>query len=122
MDRQLATARDELEAKFANKPITQTSEGGRQSQLDYRFDLIDEHAIMQLAHVLWYGEQRYGKDNWRLIPKDQNINRAIYHLYAYLQGDSSEAHLAHAFTRIMFALGHDNPAHAERAAKVKLPG
>lgn len=79
--------------------------GGKQSKLDYRFDLIDTKAIFALANVLHTGEQEYGKDNWRSIDTESHLNHATSHIYAYLAGDKQDDHLSHAFCRLMMAMG-----------------
>jgi len=85
--------------------VVVNADGGKQSKLQYRFDLIDAKAIFALAHVLYEGEIKYGKDNWRKIATEDHINHAISHLYAYLAGDKQDNHLSHAFCRVMMAIG-----------------
>jgi len=89
----------------ADEEIVTNEANGKQSRLDYRFDLIDTKAIFRLANVLHTGEQRYGKDNWRKIDTDSHLNHATSHIYAYLAGDKQDDHLSHAFCRLMMALG-----------------
>lgn len=79
--------------------------GGKQSKLEYRFDLIDTIAIFQLANVLHRGEVEYGKDNWRKIDTESHLNHALSHIYAYLAGDTQDNHLSHAFCRLMMSIG-----------------
>lgn len=79
--------------------------GGAQSEVYYRFDLIDTSAIFALAKVLKEGADKYGENNWRKICAGEHINHALIHIYAYLAGDKQDDHLEHAFTRLMFALG-----------------
>lgn len=93
-------------------PVVVNDSGGKQSQLDYRFDLIDGMAMFRLAGILDYGAKKYGEDNWRNISTMDHINKAIAHLYAYrlsLQGrlsaEDEDDHLGHAFCRVMFACG-----------------
>ena len=81
--------------------------GGRQSKLGYRFDLIDTKAIFALANVLHTGEVRYGKDNWRKIDTESHLNHALSHAYAFLAGDQQDDHLSHCFCRLMMAIGVD---------------
>jgi len=69
--------------------------GGKQSKLEYRFDLIDPKSLFALANVLHTGEQEYGKDNWRNIDTESHLNHAISHIYAYLAGDKQDDHLSH---------------------------
>ena len=89
----------------AEEEMTTNSQGGRQSKLDYRFDLIDTKAIFALANVLHTGEVRYGKDNWRKIDTESHLNHALSHIYAYLAGDTQDSHMGHAFCRLMMAIG-----------------
>lgn len=85
--------------------IVSNKNGGKQSKLDYRFDLIDTKAIFELAKVLDEGAKRYGDNNWRKIHTESHINHAISHLYAYLAGDTQDEHLSHSFCRVMMAIG-----------------
>lgn len=88
-------------------PKVTNEHGGQRSELNYRFDLMDPQAMFALAKILDYGVRvrGYPEDNWRLIPARDNINHALVHLYAHLAGDTQDDHLAHAFCRVMFALG-----------------
>lgn len=92
-----------------NAPKTTNSEGGSQSEYHYRFDLIDPLAMFALAAVLDQGAKTYGENNWRKIPIEDHINRAIGHLYAHLGEESfgfedQDDHLDHALCRTMFAV------------------
>lgn len=80
-------------------------QGGLQSKLEYRFDLIDTKAIFALANVLHHGEVEYGKDNWRKIDTESHLNHALSHIYAHLAGDTQDSHLSHGFCRLMMAIG-----------------
>lgn len=81
--------------------------GGQQSQLNFRFDLLDAKAMFALAGVLDYGvrERGYPANNWRRIPVNENLNHALMHIMAYMDGDVQDDHLVHAFVRMMFAVG-----------------
>lgn len=79
--------------------------GGKQSKLEYRFDLIDAKALFAVARVMHEGAQKYEKDNWRKIDVNDHLNHAISHIYAYLAGDEQDDHLEHAATRLLMALG-----------------
>lgn len=91
----------------ADAPKTVNDDGGEQSFVPYRFDLIDERALFALARILDYGarERGYGEHNWRLIPVNENINHCLIHIFAFLAGDTQDDHLEHAFTRLHFAVG-----------------
>ena len=85
-------------------PTVTNAEGGKQSALPYRFDLIDSVALFALAEVLAKGAAKYGEENWRKLSTRDHINHIIAHCYAYLAGDSQDDHLAHALTRAMMAV------------------
>lgn len=85
-------------------PKVINEQGGSQSLLPYRFDLIDPQAIFALAEVLYQGAERHGEDNWRKIPINDHLNHALAHIYAYMAGDEQDDHLGHAFCRMMFAV------------------
>jgi 5'(3')-deoxyribonucleotidase len=84
-------------------PATINAQGGRQSALPYRFDLVDPTVMFVLAEILAGGAAKYGKWNWRRIGVNDNLNHALSHIYAYLAGDRQDDHLGHAFCRLHFA-------------------
>jgi len=87
----------------ADAPVVVAANGDKQSLIMYRFDLIDARAALALARVLAEGAEKYGEQNQRGIPTDQQINHALQHLYAYLAGDTSDDHLGHAICCCMMA-------------------
>jgi hypothetical protein len=76
-----------------------------------RMDLLDAHAIEQLALVLTFGAQKYAAHNWRKgLSKSRLIAAALRHLFAYLRGEDRDpesglSHVAHAMCCCMFLLG-----------------
>jgi hypothetical protein len=107
-----------LDQKFGNVPIDAEFP---QSRLDSRLDLVDVPAMLRLGHVLWYGAERYGVNNWRTIPQEHHLNRIMYHVLQYLGGDRSEDHLSHAFTRAMFAIGTETRGSGENVPDERAP-
>lgn len=93
-----------IEGMSKDQSIVINEKGGGQSNIPYRFDLIDAKALFEMAKILSEGANKYGVNNWRLIPTEDHINHAISHLYAHLAGDRQDDHLGHAFCRAMFAL------------------
>lgn len=82
--------------------------GGKQSKVQYRFDVLDPKAMFAMCKVLKEGYDKYGDDsNWRKIPVNEHLNHLLIHVYAYLAGDETDEHLSHAFCRAMFALAVD---------------
>lgn len=84
--------------------MTVNENGGRQSKLPYRFDLIDPATLFALANICATGAEKYGEWNWRRIGVNDNLNHALCHIFAYLAGDGQDDHLEHALCRVMFAL------------------
>lgn len=85
-------------------PVVENEHGAKQSQSPYRMDLIDAKALLKIAQVHKQGGDKYGDTNWHNIPVNDHINHALVHIYAHLAEDTSDEHLAHAATRMIFAL------------------
>lgn len=85
-------------------PLEVNRHGGKQSRCLYRADLLPAHALLAIAAVMKQGCEKYGEDNWHSITAAENINHAMIHLLALRAGDTSDDHLEHAATRILFAL------------------
>ncbi len=67
-----------------------------------RFDLITPIGLRRLAETCAEGARKYGEHNWtKGIPASQMLNHAVRHIYLYLEGDTSEDHLAHAAWNIL---------------------
>jgi hypothetical protein len=98
-------------------PTVTNEQGGKQSAMLYRFDLIDPAAMFAMAKVLAQGADKYGVDNWRKIGTQDHINHMLQHVYAYLAGDTTDDHLAHAMCRAMFALAMDLAGDAQPPQK-----
>ncbi len=70
--------------------------------------LISTKALVGLADVLGYGEQKYSAQNWRSgIAWSRNISAALRHLLAFNDGididvESGLPHVDHAFCCLMF--------------------
>lgn len=79
-------------------------QGGKQSFIDARFDCIPPIVLRLLAQCLGFGARKYGKENWKKIPFEDNIAHALNHLNEWNVGDRSEPHLVNAMARISFAL------------------
>lgn len=95
-----------------DRPIETNDNGGSQSSVPVRFDLVDGKALFSMAKVLKEGADKYGANNWRNIPVEDHLNHLIMHAYAYLAGDRSDEHLSHIMCRAMFAQGvrlEENP-------------
>lgn len=81
--------------EFLSGAIRSNEEAG--SDKPCRYDLISHIGYRRLAETYAEGAAKYNDNNWRKgIPCSNLINHAIAHLNAYLAGDNSEDHLAHA--------------------------
>lgn len=116
---------------------TTNSRGGKQSELNANYCLLDARAMYSLACVLNRGS-KYGLDNWRKICKEEHVDHAINHLFKYIEmlrhdrgqvneTRDSEDDLAHALCRIMFALAKEiehngiHPEHADPKYRISDP-
>ena len=83
--------------------------GGKQHHRPYRMQAVPPKAIMEVGKVRWVGFNELGYEdlNYKLIPLEEHLGRALTHIYAYLAGDKSNDHLSHAACRILFALEMD---------------
>lgn len=77
---------------------------GRQSDVHYRFDLVDPKAMLAMAHIM-HGGAKKGRtqDDWKSLTAETHLNHALGHIYAYLAGVDDSDHLAKAMTRCMMA-------------------
>lgn len=73
-------------------------------------DLLDRHALEEIAQVLEFGRRKHAAHNWRGgLPMSRLMAAAMRHLMAYNDGEdfdpeSGLSHLAHAGCCVMFAL------------------
>src|SRR5262245_38136020 len=85
-------------------PTYANENGGRQSDIPFACHLLPASALLSVARILKDGADKYGPDNWRSIPRHEHLNHCLAHVLAHLAGDSSDDHLGHAATRLLFAL------------------
>lgn len=88
-----------------NEPVVENKEGGQQSKVHYRMDLMPSLALLGIAQRLDYGIERgYVEDNWRKIPAKEHLNKALIHIAAFQAGDTQDNHARAAACRIMMWL------------------
>ena len=90
-----------LEGVGKDTELVTNEKGGRQSKINYRFDLLPAGAVATVAKVLKEGAESHGENNWHSIPSSDHLNHALLHIFAYMAGDTQDDHAEHATCRIM---------------------
>lgn len=115
--------REVIKGVGQDAPTVVNGNGGRQSAVLYRFDLLDPKAMFEMTRVLDEGFKKYGAgENWRKISIADHLNHMLIHAYAFLAGDTSDDHLSHIMCRAMFAQAvalQDDEYAAERLKRLE---
>lgn len=95
-----------IEGMDSEREIQTNDAGGKQHARPYRSEALPPLAILAVSNVRWKAHEEHGYDdeNYKLIDRREHVGRAITHLFSWLYGDTSNDHLAHAATRVLFAL------------------
>jgi len=82
--------------------------GGMETIPIARFDLMPADVMIRVGKLFRDKSRKYLKNNWRLVPQRAHINHAMAHMWAYIGGDTSDDHLAHANSRLMMAMATED--------------
>ncbi len=110
--------------KIDDCTMTTNENGGKQHLEKFRMQAIPPEALLALGRIRWEGHELHGyeDENYKLIPIEENIGRAMLHLTRWLNGDRTDDHLGHALCRVAFAVQQEKDHETTQIIVHKLDG
>ena len=77
------------------------------------YTLLPWDVINDIVDVMAYGANKYSRDNWKLVPKEEYLKASLRHLIAVVQNEtvdeeSGHKHLIHAACDVIYAASNDS--------------
>jgi len=83
--------------------------GGIKETINKRdYTLLPFSVIDDIVDIMAYGANKYNRDNWKLVPREEYIKASLRHITAILKNEEFDVesgfhHLSHAACDIIFA-------------------
>lgn len=86
--------------------IETNENGGMQSALETRYDLIPPEVLKRIAKVYAGGARKYAPNNWKLIDSESHLNHMLNHIHDFrISGNPEDAeHAACRMTMWLYML------------------